>query len=149
MPFDASSAELRAAWRYLGAPENAPDTPVDLHARIEAGLPARLFDQLRNALREIPDRTWAEILAISVSQIKRIRGSDEPLKTDVGSHLVIFALLMVRAEDVLGGRDAALKWFQSEQMALGGRKPIEMLDTYIGAGLVDRVLRQMDYGVYI
>lgn len=149
MPFDASAQELQSAWAALGATSEPPATEIDLHKRIEDGLPARFFDVFRRALKDIPDRTWAEILAISVSQIKRIRGSDEPLKTDVGSHLVTFALLMVRAEDVLGGRDAALTWFQTGQMALGGRKPVEMLDTYIGAALVDRALRQMDYEVYI
>lgn len=150
MPFDiASREELEHSWKYLDRKGPAPRTAFDVHREIEKGLPAKMLASFRAALTELPDRTWAEILAISVSQLKRLKGAERPLSSGVSSQLVLFAILLTRAEDVFGGRDAALDWMRSEQMALDGQRPIDLLDTFIGAALVDRVLRQIDYGVYL
>jgi len=150
MAFDfASPEELRTSWSFIDDKSTAPKTAFDLHKAIENGLPAAALQRFRALVSHLPDRTWAEILAISVSQLKRLRNSDRPLSADVGSQLVLFAFLLARAEDVFGDREAALDWFRGEQMALGGQRPIEMLDTFVGAALVDRTLRQIDYGIYI
>lgn len=150
MPFDiANQQELEQSWKYLSRSGPVPESPYEVHAAIENGLPAAALKRFRAAVEELPDKTWAEILAISVSQLKRLRGADKPLSSGVSSQLVLFALLLTRAEDIFGGRAAALDWMRGEQMALGGRRPIDLLDTFIGAALVDRTLRQIDYGVYL
>lgn len=150
MPFDiANREELEQSWRYLDRKGPVPRNAFEVHRAIEGGLPAHMLDTFRAALGELPDRIWAEILAISVSQLKRLKGAERPLSSGVSSQLVLFALLLTRAEDVFGGREAALDWMRTEQMSLDGRRPIDLLDTFIGAALVDRVLRQIDYGVYL
>ncbi len=150
MPFDiASQEELRHSWKFLGQGKSAPETAIDVHTAIENGLPPLALHRFRAAVDELPDKTWAEILSISVSQLKRLRDSEKPLSSNVSSQLVLFALILTRAEDVFGGRDTALQWLRSDQLALGGRRPIDLLDTFIGAALVDQTLRQIDFGVYL
>lgn len=150
MAFDfSSSEELASSWAYLDEDHPSPKSAVDMHLAIEKGLPSSMLVHFREVLRELPDKTWAQILAISLTQFKRLRGSGKPLGADVGSQLVMFAVLFAKAEDVLGGRDEALSWFREQHMALSGQRPIDMLDTFIGAALVDRTLRQIDYGVYL
>jgi len=149
MAFDFSSQdEFARTLAYVGAKDAAADAAA-LHDVVERGLPADALNTARRAIRELTDKTWAEVLAISLTQFKRLRASEKPLSADVGSQLVMFVYLLQKAEEIFGGRQAALDWFNGEQMALGGRRPMAMLDTYIGAALVERSLKQMDYGVYM
>ena len=78
---------------------------------------------------------------MSLTQLKRLRAGKAVLSADVGSQLFLFALILTRAEDVFGSRDAALDWLQKPQPLLEGRRPIELLDTFVGAASLDRTLR--------
>ena len=53
-----------------------------------------------------------------------------------------------RAEHVLGDRPTALDWLSSPNRALGGEKPIGLLDTDLGADQVLQALGRIEFGVY-
>jgi putative toxin-antitoxin system antitoxin component (TIGR02293 family) len=149
MPLDfANPGEIARSWKFLDtAPP--PASAYEAHEAIENGLPAAALRNFKAAVTELSDKAWAEIIMVSVTQLKRLRTGDKKLPIDVGSQLVLFAVMLSRAEDILGGRAAALLWLGQEQVALSGRRPIDLLDTYIGANLVERTLTQIDYGVYV
>ena len=150
MPLDfASQNELAESWKYLDQAAEPPKSAYEAHAAIEEGLPAAMLRNFRNAVKELSDAAWAEIMVVSLSQFKRLKTGEKKLPVDVGSQLVLLAVVLSRAEDVFGGRAAALEWLSHEQLALSGRRPIDLLDTYIGANLVERTLTQIDYGVYV
>jgi putative toxin-antitoxin system antitoxin component (TIGR02293 family) len=50
--------------------------------------------------------------------------------------------------DVLGGRDKASRWLDTPNKALGGRKPLDLLDTELGVREVEEILGRIDCGVY-
>ena len=50
------------------------------------------------------------------------------------------------AEEVFGSAEEAKTWINSGQRGLGGRKPLELLDTDVGAGTVRDLLSAIKYG---
>ena len=58
------------------------------------------------------------------------------------------ARVIGRAEDALGGRDTAHRWLRKPNRALGGRRPLELLTSDIGARMVEQVLGRIEHGVY-
>lgn len=55
--------------------------------------------------------------------------------------------LLAKATEVFGTRDA--EWFNRPAMALDYKRPAEMLTTPAGAESVERLLRQLEYCVYV
>lgn len=150
MPLDfATQDEIANSWKFLDDTVEPPKSAYEAHRAIEDGLPAQMLRNFRNSVKELSDATWADIMMISLSKFKNWKKGNKQLPVDMGSQLVLFAVLLSRAEDVFGGREAALGWLSHEQMALSGRRPIDLLDTYIGANLVEKTLTQIDYGVYV
>jgi putative toxin-antitoxin system antitoxin component (TIGR02293 family) len=56
----------------------------------------------------------------------------------------IFAL----AIDVLDSQEHAVAWLREPSDALGGRTPLEVVTTDIGAERVTTMLYQMEHGIY-
>ncbi|MEM6479110.1 MAG: antitoxin Xre/MbcA/ParS toxin-binding domain-containing protein [Pseudomonadota bacterium] len=149
MAFDfASQNEIASSWHYLGEDTNVPKSAFEAHTAIEEGLPASMLRHFKSVVGGLSNEVWANIMNVSLSTIKDLAKKDR-LSVQLSSQMVLFAVLLARAEDVFGGKEAALKWFSEEQMALSGRKPIDLLDTFVGANLVSRTLIQIDRGVYV
>ncbi len=55
---------------------------------------------------------------------------------------------LVEATEILGDRDKARDWLLTENHALGGVRPIALLDTSIGFEDVMDVLHRIEFGVY-
>jgi putative toxin-antitoxin system antitoxin component (TIGR02293 family) len=62
--------------------------------------------------------------------------------------LARLARLLVRAEEALGDREKAHRWLSTPNRALGGRRPLTLLDNDAGALAVERVLGRIEHGVY-
>jgi uncharacterized protein (DUF2384 family) len=57
--------------------------------------------------------------------------------------------VLALAEEVLRDRDDAREWVQAPQRDLGGGRPLDYLDTDIGASQVENVLNAIKYGIYL
>ncbi len=86
---------------------------------------------------------------------KRALGAEPRRESDFGrlspvesERFLRLVRIVARAEHVLGARDAALDWLRTPNPALGGEKPISLLDTGIGADAVNEVLGRIEYTVY-
>jgi putative toxin-antitoxin system antitoxin component (TIGR02293 family) len=66
-------------------------------------------------------------------------------ETDRRSRL---AGVAARAAEVLGTTEKADRWLQRPNRALGGRVPLELLDTDAGTQQVAEVLGRIEHGVY-
>jgi putative toxin-antitoxin system antitoxin component (TIGR02293 family) len=58
------------------------------------------------------------------------------------------ARVIVRAIEALGSADKASAWLRTANRALRGMAPMSLLDTDIGARLVERTLGRIEHGVY-
>lgn len=53
-----------------------------------------------------------------------------------------------RAEKTLGSREKASRWMRTSNRALGGKRPLDLLESENDAREVDRILGRIDHGVY-
>jgi putative toxin-antitoxin system antitoxin component (TIGR02293 family) len=58
------------------------------------------------------------------------------------------ASIEARAFELLEGREKALRWLAMPNKALGGKKPLDLLDTELGAKQVEQILGRIESGVY-
>jgi putative toxin-antitoxin system antitoxin component (TIGR02293 family) len=67
---------------------------------------------------------------------------------DETDRLSRLAGVAARAAEVLGSTEKAAHWLQRPNRALGGRVPLELLDTDAGTQQVAEVLGRIEHGVY-
>lgn len=113
--------------------------------RLRRGLPAATFGQVARALR-VPKRSLALRLGLNVRTLSRrtSRLSTEESEKQLRAYRV-FRL----ATRVLGSPEEARAWLDHPAPALGGEKPLDVLDTEPGAEAVVNLLNAIHWGVYL
>ena len=134
--------EILGGKRTLGAD---PRRESDFIPIVREGVPFPAF-QKASASLELSLTDLERALGLSArSLLRRKRGRLTPVESERFLRLV---RVVARAEHVLGARDAALDWLRTPNPALGGEKPMSLLDTEIGAHAVNEVLGRIEYTVY-
>jgi putative toxin-antitoxin system antitoxin component (TIGR02293 family) len=102
-------------------------------AVLEAGLlqPDELYDLV------VPRRTLAHR--------KERQGTLSPDQSD---RLARVVRILTRSEEALGDREKARRWMRKVNRALGGKRPIDLLESDAGTRMVERVLGRIEHGVY-
>ncbi len=67
---------------------------------------------------------------------------------DESQKIARFARIMALSIEVFEDSQIASQWLERPNRALGGIKPIDLLDTDEGAHEVENVLRRLEHGVY-
>lgn len=124
-------------------------SPAEVHDLILKGLPGETLTHVVSHARLLDKEKVGRALGMSTRTIqRRHEDSPRPLSPEQGDKTWKFSELMVRATEVLGSQEEAEKWFDSPAISLDQRKPIDLLGSSIGAGLVEELLGRMEYGVY-
>jgi putative toxin-antitoxin system antitoxin component (TIGR02293 family) len=135
--------------QYLGGARaiGSPDSDLDFVGIIRKGFPVSVFRTLcvRAKLSEELIVKSLGIARRTAARRKRQGGRLKPIESEL---LLRLARVLVSAADVLDGEEQARGWLLAENRALGGRKPIELLDTGIGFQDVLDVLKRIEHGVY-
>lgn len=122
---------------------------LDLAEAVRAGLPVSALDHLLAGLGE-----WigsaADVYRVvgSARTLQRKRAHHTILSADESDRLARLARLLVRAEEAVGDVEKAHRWLGQPNRALGGQRPVSLLDSDAGALAVERVLGRMEHGVY-
>lgn len=113
---------------------------------VEAGLPYGSLEALTDrfglnradvaAALRLPPRTLAR------------RKRERKLPADESDRLVRLARIAADAARVLGDERKAGSWLRDENIALGGERPIDLLNSDLGARQVEDVLGRIEFGVY-
>ena len=61
----------------------------------------------------------------------------------------ITELVLAKASEVFGSREAAMTWLTTPAMALDYKRPVDLLTTLAGNQVIERLLGQLEYCVYI
>jgi putative toxin-antitoxin system antitoxin component (TIGR02293 family) len=139
----ASVAEALGGYSVL---KTDVHTEFDLAAAAMAGLASRAASRLVESgllkaeeLYElvIPRRTFDR--RVESNQRLTVTESDRLLRT---------TRVLVRAEEALGSAEKAATWLRTANRALRGAVPITMLETDIGARMVERTLGRIEHGVH-
>ncbi len=114
---------------------------------IREGLPVQVMSHVV-ASSDVSEEEICKGLRIAKRTAARRKASDGRLKASESELIYRFSKVMVTATEVLGSRDKAKQWVLTENVALAGNRPIDLLDTGIGFGDVMDVLQRIEHGVY-
>lgn len=119
---------------------------LDLVDAIQGGLPTRAVEEvLRSGLFQ-PAEVYALVMPRrTLAHRKSRRQRLSPEQSDRLARLVRVA---DRAEDALGNAEKAGHWLRRPNRALQGKRPIDLLESGLGARMVERVLGRIEHGVY-
>lgn len=109
------------------------------------GIPFPAFEKVTASLHLSLGQIEAA-LGLSKRTLQRRRAGR--LTATESERVLRLARTAARAEKVLGEREAALDWLNTPNRALGGERPLELLDTEFGAKRVHDTLGRIEYGVY-
>jgi putative toxin-antitoxin system antitoxin component (TIGR02293 family) len=117
----------------------------DVVGATRKGFPSRSVDKLA-ASGGLTDIQLARVLGVSSRTLARIRSKPKGKLGAVESDRAIrLARVLAGARDVFGTDDKMRAWLHSPILALGGKAPVEFLDTDAGLRRVEDVLGQIDY----
>ena len=119
----------------------------DARAFVRAGMPAKVLDTLSHALH-VSVREIQIIAGIPSATAARKRASNETLRPAFSDRLYRLAAVFTLAKHVLEDGDRAAQWFREPNRALHGERPLDLLDTEIGAREVELVLHRLEHGIY-
>jgi putative toxin-antitoxin system antitoxin component (TIGR02293 family) len=121
-----------------------PETQID--RAIRGGLSFHslqsVLDRVGMSLTEI-----AEPLMIQPRTLSR-RKKEGRLTPEESDRLFRLVRIFAHAESVFGAADRARRWLRETNRALGGRVPLELIETDIGTTMVDDVLGRIEHGVF-
>lgn len=120
--------------------------PANVIGSIQAGLPFRELDTLRDTL-DLPEQTLAAKLGISKATLQR-RKAQRRLRPHESDRVLRFARLAGMAIEAMETVENARRWLNSPQTGLGGAIPLDYAQTEIGAREVENLLGRIEFGVY-
>lgn len=117
-----------------------------------------LIEQVRSGLPYAALEAVAERFEISRDDVLRIlhvpprtlarRKKERVFRPDESDRLLRLGRIAAMAEEVLGTREKAAAWLRDPNRALGGPRPLDRLDTDLGARQVEQILGRIAHGVY-
>ncbi len=137
-------AEALGGRKVLGKSVRQPD---DLAKLIRKGLPAGSVTALAKKL-DVANTVLSRTLGIAQRTLSRRLGQHSRLTPAESDRTARLARVYAKAVEVLGDKEKAVEWLQTPNRALGGERPLDELDTDVGAREVEDVLGRIAYGVY-
>lgn len=137
-------AEVLGGRKVLGKTVRRPG---DLAELVRKGLPARSIKPLASKL-SFSNRILSRVLGIPERTMTRRLSEGSRLTAAESDRTVRLARLYAIAVELIGDEEKAVQWLHAPNRALGGERPLDLLDTDVGAREVEDVLGRIAYGVY-
>lgn len=120
--------------------------PVELHARLEQGLPYDALERLR-AVLDVPVARVAELVRIPLRTLARRKDAGR-LQPEESDRLLRLARIVALALGLFEGEVPPTRaWLLGPHMALGHRTPLDLATTDVGAREVERVIGRLEHGI--
>jgi len=88
----------------------------------------------------------ARLLDVATRSVNRKEKSKQPLSVSEGDRAFRLARIADLAVQLIGDREKASSWLRTPNTYLGGKTPVEMLDTEVGTDFVSQSLYSIAYG---
>lgn len=119
---------------------------LDLADAIRTGLPYRAVEHVLES--GLLSASEAYELVGSRRSLLRKKNEGKPLSSSESDRLSRVVRVISRAEEAIGEREKAHRWLRKPNRALGGRRPLDLLDSDVGARAVEQVLGRIEHGVH-
>ena len=120
-------------------------SPLEQIETIRKGIAAQVFDQIAVALG-VGKETLARKLNINAQTLRKRKS--RKLSADEAEKSLRVARIFAFATEVLGSENDARSWLNQNIPALGGKRPLDLLDTDVGAHEVTNLLGGIKWGMY-
>lgn len=117
-----------------------------------------LVDLSRKGVRKSSLRSLSSYLGITMEALsgilhsshRNIQRKDDNELLDVykSEQAIEIAQVISKCLDIFGTKENMQQWLHSSVIALGGKKPIDLLDTSFGIRIIFTVLNRLEHGVY-
>lgn len=124
----------------------ATGSRLDLVTLSRKGVQKQALLNLANTLN-LTIKELAGLLPVTERTLQR-RGANSLLSSSVSEQIILIAEITETGSKVFGGIAPFRAWLKEKNTALGGNKPLDLLDTAIGVQLVSDELGKLEYGVY-
>ena len=150
----SESGRLARVIDLLGGPRVLKHTiasPIDAHEMLVFGLPGTALTRLIVRLGDVgKTKSFEKAIGISQRTVQRRRDTPEwRLTPEQSGRAWKFAEVFAQASEVLGSEEEAKRWLEARAMALDQRRPIDLLASPAGTELVENLLVQLEYGVFV
>src|SRR5437016_5736986 len=137
-------AEVLGGRKVLGRAIKKAD---DLAQLVRKGLPADSVTALAAKL-DLGNSALSQRLGIPLRTLTRRLSQHSRLTAAESDRTVRFARVYATAVEMIGDETKAVEWLRTPNRALGGERPLDQLDTDIGARAVEDILGRIAYGHY-
>jgi putative toxin-antitoxin system antitoxin component (TIGR02293 family) len=132
---------------FLGIEGDDLSGLAKLIRQIEQGLPLSALDELQRTT-QIPMSRLAQLIRIAPRTLAR-RREEGRLSAEESDRLVQVSRLFSAATDLFAGNiEAGVEWLTRPLRALGGAIPLDLAQTEVGRHAVERVIQQLEHGVF-
>ena len=121
--------------------------PHDLAELVRKGLPASAVTALAEKL-DLGNAVLSRKLGIPQRTLTRRLSQRSRLTAAESDRTVRVARVYANAVEMIGNEEKAVGWLLTPNRALGGERPLDQLDTDLGARAVEDILGRIAYGVY-
>jgi len=125
----------------------SPRSEFEFIEIIRLGLPSDVITSVVKS-SAVSEEVLCKSLRIAKRTAARRKANSERLKASESELIYRFSQVLVTAKEILGEKDKAREWLLTENTALHGERPIDLLDTGIGFEDVMDVLRRIEFGVH-
>lgn len=147
-PLAEGISEEALAWGMLGGGSfllKEPSSALEYVAAGREGIRKAAVEHLSRQM-SIPMKDMADLLSVSYKTLSRKR-SDDRLDALTSSMSIEIAGAVARGLIVFGDLDRLRRWLRKENRALGGSRPVELLNTPTGIRIVCRLLHRIQEGI--
>ncbi len=139
--------ELQAVVQELGGEPIlgcSVQTSADLQDAIREGFPQSVVEEVMQAAG-ISLKELAAMLDLSARSLQRRRREGRLARFE-SDRVYRLARIVALAKQYIGDSEGALRWLKRPNRALGGKVPLEFIDTELGARAVENALGRIAYG---
>lgn len=137
-------AEVLGGKKVLG---RAVKSLTDLAELVREGLPASSVIALAEKL-DLGNAALSRKLGIPQRTMTRRLSQHARLSAAESDRTMRLARVYATAVEMIGNKEKAVEWLRTPNRALAGERPLDQLDTDLGAREVEDVLGRIAYGVY-
>jgi putative toxin-antitoxin system antitoxin component (TIGR02293 family) len=117
---------------------------LDLQAAIRDGFPRSVVEEVMRAA-QLSLKELAAALDLSTRSLQRRRHEGRLARYE-SDRLYRLARIVALAKRHIGNDEIATRWLKRPNHALGGKAPLEFIDTELGARTVENVLGRIAFG---
>lgn len=121
-----------------------PTDPLQLMMHAQQGVSKGAVKQLQERL-QFSNEQLAHVLHLTVRALQKYE-PEKMLKPSISERAIALAQLYARGFELLG-EERFLRWMQRAHVALGKRKPTDLLSTQFGMMLIRDELGRIEHGV--